>query len=133
MNYNTELQSNNTDLQSILDTINALPDAGSDGTSVETCTVTINLSGLSISSYCATIYRNGSVGNNCVFTTTSSSFTIENVVCGSPIVLLCYILLDEANGLTVYTLSSDIQLIDTTQLSAVLVPYGDSTATITYD
>ena len=40
MSYNTEFQSNNTDLQSILDTINALPDAGSGGT-VETCTVTI--------------------------------------------------------------------------------------------
>ena len=29
MNYKSELQSNNTDLQSILDTVNALPDAGS--------------------------------------------------------------------------------------------------------
>ena len=39
-NYNTELQSNNTDLQSILDAVNALPEA-SGGTAVETCTVTI--------------------------------------------------------------------------------------------
>lgn len=31
MSYNTDLQSNNTDLQAILDTINALPEAGSGG------------------------------------------------------------------------------------------------------
>lgn len=37
--YNTTLQSNNIDLQSILNTINELPDAGSGGAAVETCTV----------------------------------------------------------------------------------------------
>ena len=31
MSYNTELQSNNTDLQAILDTVNALPEAGGSG------------------------------------------------------------------------------------------------------
>ena len=36
--YNTELQQNNTELQSILAAVNALPDAGGGG-SVETCTV----------------------------------------------------------------------------------------------
>lgn len=30
MNYNSNLQTNNTNLQSILDTINALPEAGTD-------------------------------------------------------------------------------------------------------
>lgn len=45
-NYNTSLQSNNTDLQSILDTINALPEAGgSGGASVETCTVNLSYTG----------------------------------------------------------------------------------------
>lgn len=38
MNYKTELQANNADLQSILDAVNALPEAGAN---VETCTVNI--------------------------------------------------------------------------------------------
>lgn len=38
--YNAELQQNNTELQSILAAVNALPDAGGGG-SVETCTVEI--------------------------------------------------------------------------------------------
>lgn len=38
--YNTELQQNNTELQSILAAVNALPDAGGGG-NVETCTVEI--------------------------------------------------------------------------------------------
>lgn len=43
-NYNTTLQTNNTDLQAILNKVNALPEAGSGGsggTTVETCTGTI--------------------------------------------------------------------------------------------
>ena len=35
MSYNTELQENNAELQSILNTINALPDAGGDGGSYD--------------------------------------------------------------------------------------------------
>ena len=41
MSYKTDLQSNNVDLQSILNTINSLPEAGSGGGGIETCTVTI--------------------------------------------------------------------------------------------
>lgn len=45
-NYNASLQSNNTDLQSILNTINALPEAGgSGGASVEICTVNLSYTG----------------------------------------------------------------------------------------
>lgn len=40
-NYNSTLQSNNTDLQAILNTINELPSAGGGGGSIETCTVEI--------------------------------------------------------------------------------------------
>lgn len=36
------LQTNNTSLQTILDTVNALPDAGSGSSAPETCTVTID-------------------------------------------------------------------------------------------
>lgn len=50
MGYKTELQSNNADLQTILNKVNALPEAGGGGGgSVETCTVTI--SGSSSSCY----------------------------------------------------------------------------------
>lgn len=41
MSYNTDLQTNNTNLQSILDTINALPEAGSG--SIQTAAVTISI------------------------------------------------------------------------------------------
>ena len=37
-NYNSIIQQNNTELQEILDSVNALPDAGP---SVETCTLTV--------------------------------------------------------------------------------------------
>lgn len=106
---------------------------GGSGGSVETCTVTITLSGLDITNYCATVFTGDSIVHNTVFTGTSGTFTIENAVCGSPIILMRYSLLDTANGLTVYTLSSNIQLIGTDQLCGVLVPHGDSTVTVTYD
>lgn len=41
MTYNAELQANNVDLQSILNTINTLPEAG--GMSLETCEVSVYL------------------------------------------------------------------------------------------
>lgn len=42
MSQKTDLQSNNTDLQAILNTINNLPEAGSGGSgNIETCTVVI--------------------------------------------------------------------------------------------
>lgn len=48
MSYENDLTSNNTDLQSILDTINALPEAGSgSGGAVETCRVTLLGNGIS--------------------------------------------------------------------------------------
>lgn len=90
MNYNTELQSNNTDLQSILDTINALPESGSGGTSVETCTVrtAIHSSGYYVGTdgtYYATVYRDGTIQN--ISGTWNSSVNASNpitdVVCGS--------------------------------------------------
>ena len=50
MGFKTELQSNNVDLQSILNKINALPEAGSggggssgDAGTIETCTVVVNV------------------------------------------------------------------------------------------
>ena len=43
MGFKTELQSNNIDLQTILNKVNALPEAGGGGgASVETCTIILN-------------------------------------------------------------------------------------------
>ena len=42
LNYNTALQSNNTDLQAILDTINELPEVGS-GNSIGQATPVISV------------------------------------------------------------------------------------------
>jgi hypothetical protein len=46
MSNKTRLQTNNNNLQSILNTVNSLPSGGSSGGSVETCTVSIDFSGL---------------------------------------------------------------------------------------
>lgn len=51
MSYKTELQGNNTDLQTILDKVNALPDAG--GGTLETCTVSVTVD------YASSIYFTG--------------------------------------------------------------------------
>ena len=48
-NYNEAITANNTDLQSILDAVNALPEAGSGGgVSIETCTVTVTTNAFNI-------------------------------------------------------------------------------------
>lgn len=77
MDYNTELQDNNTDLQAILDAVNALPDKIDHG---DSCTVTI--SGRTIS---RCIYHQ--VTNAGVVmvdsTPSSTSVTLENVLCDS--------------------------------------------------
>lgn len=41
MSNKSRLQTNNTNLQALIDKANALPDAGGSGGSVETCTVTV--------------------------------------------------------------------------------------------
>lgn len=53
MGYKTELQSNNADLQTILNKVNALPEAGGGGGggSVETCTVVLKTTAGASSSY----------------------------------------------------------------------------------
>lgn len=45
MSNKTRLQTNNTNLQALIDKANALPEAGSGGGSVETCTVTVTFTG----------------------------------------------------------------------------------------
>ena len=81
-NYNSTLQSNNTDLQAILNTINELPEAG---TAIETCTVKVNSN---TSSYrfdtigYTTVDSDGNLSAETVKVSANTT-TIENVVCGS--------------------------------------------------
>ena len=57
-NYNEQIQQHNTSLQALIDTANALPNAGSGGGSagVETCTITL------ITGSMATLYYLSSLG-----------------------------------------------------------------------
>ena len=90
MSNKTRLQTNNENLQSLIDKANVLPDVGG-SENVETCTVTINiLDGRAQNCFCcATRFINGS------FTTHPNSLstfpaTITNVVCGSGLSLRSY-------------------------------------------
>ena len=85
----SQLSTNTTSLQAILDAVNALPEAGegSGGGTVETCTV-ITKSG-SACGASVTCYENGEFVARCATDTTNTSFnhTFENVVCGSCVVV----------------------------------------------
>jgi hypothetical protein len=96
MSYNTDLQTNNTNLQSILDTINNLPEAGSGGgsdASVDTCTVRFEdltmcdciiwfVSAMTVENGIQKMY-NYIPSNSDMIT----SLVIPNVACGSTLVL----------------------------------------------
>ena len=90
MTYNTDLQANNANLQSILNTINNLPEAGGSGASVETCTVTISTADSGFDIYFNTIDENGDATINTaewVSDRMVSFATLTNVICGSIIIL----------------------------------------------
>ena len=101
MSNKSRLQTNNTNLQALINKANNLPDAGSggsDGGSVETCAVTILLdSPLAVENpSCTVYYTNGSntvqnyILDNPIF---GSSFTIEiakNTIIYSPDMSLAY-------------------------------------------
>lgn len=88
------ISTNTTDLQALLEKINALPEAGSgSGGSVETCDVTItNYSEMSLE-IIATVVDNGvetpyvSLYNN-GYNDTTPPYTISNVKCGSIITVV---------------------------------------------
>ena len=102
MSNKTRLQTNNTNLQTLIDKANALPDAGSgSGGSVETCTVIFTCFD-SIEGYAYTAYENNEITAkgelNHSVGTNPTSMTFSNVVCGSAI----YVFNDYyANGLRV--------------------------------
>lgn len=89
MSNKTRLQTNNMNLQALIDKANALPDAGSGGGgNIETCTVTLTAD-VGIIKYGVTKYVDGvltcenSVGNG------AESLTLNNVVKGSCLTVTC--------------------------------------------
>jgi hypothetical protein len=99
MSNKTTIQSHNTRLQNLIDTANSLPDAGSGGGAVETCTVTIefldNLQAINTYDLGFTVYENDKIVTKTVHEATTqidstnnkALFDLENVVCGSAIVI----------------------------------------------
>lgn len=87
MSNKTRLQTNNTNLQSLIDKANSLPDISSGGSaSIETCTVNITSDNNAIANYMFVTFENDQIG--CVYkmtvgSSTSTPMTVSNVVCGS--------------------------------------------------
>lgn len=88
MNYKKELQSNNTDLQSVLETVRNLPEAGGSAT-IDVCSIYIDHSGHSDrpTTFCFTTFSDGEISFVTQYTEKDHEYTIENVVCGS---LICF-------------------------------------------
>ena len=82
MSYNSTLQANNVDLQTILDTVNALPKASSGG-SVETTTVTISTNSNRV---WATVYEDGEIKTISEMAPLIG-YEIPNAVCGSSLMV----------------------------------------------
>lgn len=82
----SQLTTNTTSLQAILDTVNALPEVGSGGGSVETCTVTVAGS-FEIIHIVATILLDGEIVTTMPTARDDgfTSFTLENVVRGTSV------------------------------------------------
>lgn len=88
MSNKTQLQTNNTQLASLIQTLQGKA-AGSGGASVETCTVTVNASALGMIGY--TRYSDGAI-EACQYTMTTSdkseNLVFTNVVCNSALTYL---------------------------------------------
>lgn len=90
----SQLETNTTSLQTLLDKVNALPEAG--GASVETCTVRLYSTdgAVCLTGYAYTsIDDNGVMQQNVVYVTYDDTYatfdiTIPNVVCGSMLVVV---------------------------------------------
>ena len=108
MSYNTDLQAKNTRLQNLLDTINALPDAGSGGGSnVKTCTVTCSVAS-SLSSI--RIQYTSLVDGESTFNTSaiSNGTILQNCLCNSIFIVIG----PDMMGMINSSNSSGIELID---------------------
>lgn len=85
MSNKSRLQTNNTNLQALINKANALPDAGSGGSgaNIETCTVTITTALGYIHSVLATQYQNEQITGYQEKDLLTNTLTILNVVKGS--------------------------------------------------
>ena len=92
----SKLEQNTTSLDEVLAMVNALPNAGGGGASVETCTIVITnditSKGAGLQCWGFTVFENGEIKNtvytwNDGDTIVQSKYVFENVVCGS----VCYI------------------------------------------
>ena len=91
MSNKTRLQTNNTNLQALIDKANALPDAGSSGGgSVETCTV--NILSTTESTIIGTVVNNNGELETSIVTATGFNYfhsgTMEDILCGSTFVII---------------------------------------------
>lgn len=146
MNIKSELQSNNVDLQTVLDKVNALPDAGSGGSgggvSVETCTVTVEktASGGSVQGISATTVEGGIVAGReygyilsgetqLIPSGQTGSITLE-VVCGTIISLFC------SGGIITYSYTDNLDNLTTVSYNTrpcwLLRALPGETATISF-
>ena len=88
MSNKTRLQTNNTNLQSLIDKANALPEAGSGGgsASVDTCRVTIisnGVGGALFNSFYYTCYSNSELTSQMSYYRTDNTTARDEVVKGS--------------------------------------------------
>lgn len=94
------ISTNNENLQTILETVNSLPDAGSGGSEIKTCTLTMQTSlmnQVSSSSFFSCVTPNG------VVTELANGASIE-VICPSIVTV-------HKGGLGATTISGDIELL----------------------
>ena len=89
MSNKTRLQTNNTNLQALIDKANALPEAGSGGGGVETCTVTLTVT-TGIARYGATKYVDGILTCENSISMGAVNLTLNNVVKGSCLTVTYY-------------------------------------------
>lgn len=82
MSNKTQLQANNTQLASLIQTLQGKATGGG-GASVETCTVTVNAVGGYVTTYLFTTYENGQWGAACNWFMDDTTVTIENVSCNT--------------------------------------------------
>lgn len=82
------IAANNTRLSKLVETAESLPDAGSGGGGVETCTINFNDDTAGIGNVYFTVFEDGEIKPK-VITDLNDNYArdIENVVCGSAIVV----------------------------------------------
>ena len=144
MSNKTQLQTNNTTLDGYITRINAakevaasLPEAGGSGSSgdIETCTVTINCYpeyGAPIDIFAAMTWDGASISMTTGGNTGSSQYIIENVVCGSILVLYGYGSGSSGSNHINSAYSNNIEVISGVRHAARIIATNNGNAVIGY-